>query len=159
MRRMKAKVAKLVVYLIHLAVTVMMLGLLTNCTRIVPGENTVHTKEVIKKDSLVYLPSAQVEQSVSLDSVGQLQIGHWYTFSDSLNKVQLKYMRDQMNRLRIKAERPPDTIKVENNYTFEKEITTRTVTQTENKVPFWYWLILGASTPFAAIGIFRVIKV
>jgi hypothetical protein len=122
--------------------------LLGGCQR--PSIQSTHTKEVIKKDSLIYLSGANVEKVILIDSLAHLEPGRWYEHWDSLHNAQISYMRDKLNRLQMKATCPPDCVRVVVTHTIEKQHTTETI---EKKVtPRWVWVVLGISISMFALG-------
>lgn len=138
MKRIVHDVAILIIALVYFVVVAYMF---TNCTR--PTAKEHYTKEVIKKDSLIYLPAATVEKSLPVDSISELLSANWYHYFDSLGRAQISFMRDKFNRLQMRAKCPNDTLKIETVTIREKQHKTETV---EKKIyPVWVWIILGAS--------------
>lgn len=122
-------------------------GLMSGCAR--PTLQKTHTVERIIKDSLIYLPGAIVEKAVDLGNNAELEIDRWYEYSDSLEKVRLKFMKDKFNKLQMKAECSPDTVTVNHTYTLEKDTELKTIIV--NKTPWWAWLLIGAFGSIATL--------
>lgn len=112
-------------------------------------QRTVHTSskdssyvETVR-DTTVTTKGAKVETKINLDSISNLESGHWYEYFDSLNRVSIAYMKDRFGRLNLKAESKPATfnfpIKTK-TYVINKQTHTESITK---ETPRWAWCVMG----------------
>lgn len=118
------------------------------------------TREIIRKDSLIFLPGATVEKAILIDSLGKLETGKIYEHFDSLNRVQLSYMRDKFNRLNLSAKCSPDTVYAPVTIIHEKSLETITKPPVVVEVtPKWVWITIGAlGVCLLAVGVGKAMK-
>jgi hypothetical protein len=112
-------------------------------------QRTIHTSsndssyvETVR-DTTMVRPGAKVETKIDLDSISNLQSGHWYEYFDSLNRVSIAYMKDRFGRLNLKAESKPATfnfpIKTK-TYVINNQTHTESI---KKETPRWAWCVMG----------------